>query len=50
MFSFCEFHKKDQLSFARGGTWTMLKIQYNVTSVVKYNDIHRPLQETSLFQ
>lgn len=41
MFSFCEFHKKDQLSFAKGGTWTILKIQYNVTSIVKYNDIHR---------
>lgn len=45
MFSFCEFHKKDQLSFA-----TILKLQYNVTNIVKYNDIYRLLQETSLFQ
>lgn len=40
------FHKKSQLSFAKGGTWT--NIQYNVSSTLKYNDIHRLLQETSL--
>lgn len=50
MFSFCEFHKKDQLSFAKGGTWTILEIEYNATSIVKDNDIYRLLQETSLFQ
>lgn len=50
MFHFCDFHKKDQLSFAKGGTWTILEIEYNATSIVKDNDIYRLLQETSLFQ
>lgn len=49
MFSFCEFHKKDQLSFAKGGTSTILEIEYNAISTLKDNDIYRLLQETSLF-